>query len=552
MEHSRSKGHAGLVAAALVALDLAGRVSLPAALLALAHGHADWALVASTVVVAASGVRGLLFGRAVELALARSWRRLLETARRLSPSELKNCSEEQEGLVRLIAAVRETASFEAQALPQLIALSIAVLAVVSAVYVWLGPEWLLLGVLVALIVGTIAVLGQRNLRRSGEQAFRRFGYVARDVLVLFEASVELRAHAREDALRATLFAHIDAMGRDERRMTTWSAMTGLFPAGIAVLAVVAPIRAGLQWVLAGLGMQPIADVGILGGTGLVIGFGFVRLLEDTIRTRPYRRAFDAFVARSPAAPLERPRDGAPPPPLHLAEIHFDGVSCVHPGATARTPAGVEYRWTGREGLALSGPNGAGKSTLMLALLGLVEPSEGRISIGGTPLGALDLERYRGRIIYIPQGAYTAPSESVRWHLQLLEGRALTDTHIDAALARVGLLRALEAHASRGSGAPRDVLAGELSGGERQRMHLARAFLHDAELILLDEPEVGLDEAGRIALRALLDELAERCRVLVVAHDESIIPAAFARLRCARGAWEPSAVDHTTGCPPTSS
>jgi len=470
----------------------------------------------------------------MEGALARSWGLFVEAVGHKNPSAIKNRHQEREGLVRMIEAVRESASYEAQAGPQLISLSVSLLAVVVAVFVLLGPLWILIGGLTAVVIGGLVILGHRKIRTFSEQIFHRFGEIARDMLVLFEANIELRAHGREAAYRADLLGRIGAMARAERVVTSWSAVNGLLPAGVAVLAVVAPETAGTRWLRGELGMSHIADVGILGSAALVTGFGFARVVEEAIRTRPYRRAFAEFVTPSEATSKGR-RGSIVPPPLSSAEIRFEGVSCVHPGAEHATPKGFDYRWIAPGGLALSGDNGAGKSTLLLALLGLIEPCEGRIWVGDTPLAAIDLSGYRRRITYIPQGAFTAPGESVAWHLRLLAGRDINDDRLDAALIKVGLLPTLEEHAARAESAPRDVLAGELSGGERQWMHLCRAFLHDAELILLDEPEVGLDEGGRRRLRALLEELSARRRVLVIAHDESVIPASFARLRCERGA-----------------
>lgn len=535
MEHSRSKLHAGL-AAVLVALDLVARLSLPAALLALAHGRAASALTASVAVTAAAGLRGILFGWVVERALADKWRRLINAARRMPPSMLKIQRQERNGLIRLIEAVREAAIHEAQATPHLISLAVALVAVLTTVIALLGPLWILLGGVVALVVGGVVLLGQRRSRDAIEQAWSLFGEVSRDMLILFEASTELRAHAREEALRAELVGDIDAMARAERRSTAWSALNGLLPAGIALIAVIAPFHAETRALLAGLGIERFADIGILGGAGLVIGFGFARAFEESIRSRPYRRALAAFIARSEASP-EPPAEGSGslPPSLASAEIRFEQVSCVHPGAAYATPANVDFCWKEPGGLALSGDNGAGKSTLLLALLGLITPAHGRITVGGVPLGQIDLNAYRRRITYVPQGAYTAAGESIAWHLRLLAGGEITDAQIDEALDRAGLLPALAAHALRAGTAPRDVLAGELSGGERQRMHLSRVFLTDPELILLDEPEVGLDLAGRTTLRRHLEELAAERRILVIAHDDAVIPASFTRIRCARGA-----------------
>jgi zinc transport system ATP-binding protein len=65
------------------------------------------------------------------------------------------------------------------------------------------------------------------------------------------------------------------------------------------------------------------------------------------------------------------------------------------------------------------------------------------------------------------------------------------------------------------------------------MLLARVLLHEAELVILDEPEAALDERGRSTLRALLARLAEERKVLIIAHDASVVPPSFDRLECQR-------------------
>jgi ABC-type transport system involved in cytochrome bd biosynthesis fused ATPase/permease subunit len=281
----------------------------------------------------------------------------------------------------------------------------------------------------------------------------------------------------------------------------------------------------------------VADVGILGGAALLLGFSLVSVALQAARAAPQRRTLEAFFTESERSTAP-PRGGSTilARPLTLADIGFEGVSCVHAGALHATPWRFSHRWSESRGLAASGPNGAGKSTLVHALLGLVAPSEGRITIDGVLLDELDLADYRRRVAYLPQGAFVAPGESVAWHLELFAGRPISHERIDEALAEVALLGVLEEHARKAGKAPRDVLAGELSGGERQRMHLCRALLYDAELVVLDEPEVALDHAGRDLVRGLLERLAKDHRVLVVAHDASIVPASFEHVTCAR---EPS-------------
>ncbi len=522
------------VPTALVALDLAARLALPAALLALTHRLANTAAVAALASAGASGARSLLLGWWTERAIVALWRRAVDAARGQLPAALK--IREQGETAALVTAVREVAVYEAAALPRIVALAIALLLVAGAVAVILGPAWLAFGAVAAALLGGFVALGRKRLHRSYDRVWQEFSDASRDTGVLIEAAAELRAHAREEIFTAALLEKVDRMGREERIATAWQAVVGLLPAGLAVAALAGPVRAGAGWAVVTLGSaDKLADVAILGGTALVTALSLVQAAEATVRAGPMRRTLQGFLAASARA-VRPPAGGsvAVPRSLALASIAFEGVSCVHAGAPHATPAAVSLRWEGERGLAVAGANGAGKSTLVQALLGLLPPTSGRITVDGIPLAELDLADYRRRVAYLPQGAFVSPGESVAWHLRLLQGRPVADERIDAALAEVGLLSVLEEHATRARKAPREVPAGELSGGERQRMHLARVLLHDAELVVFDEPEVALDQAGRALVRTLLLRLAEDRRVLVIAHDDSIVPPSFGRLTCARG------------------
>ncbi len=529
-----SRAASAAVSTGLVLLDVAARLALPAALLAFAHGLADAAVAASLASAVAAGGRSLLLGWWTERAIVRTWRRVVEAARRQPPAALRIRGQGE--AAALVTAVRESAVYDAQTVPRLVALGVAMGAVALAVAALLGPALLALGGLLALLLGGLVAVGRKRLRHAYERAWEEFSDAARDTGVLIEASAELRAHGREESFTIALLERVGRMARQERSATAWQVVGGLLPAALAIAAMAGPVRAGAGWATATLGAAGrLADVGILGGAALVTAFSLLGAGESALRTGPLRRTLADFIASSAAAvPAPRGGDTTPARSLALAVIAFEGVSCVHPGAPHATPEGVSHRWSDARGLALSGPNGAGKTTLALVLLGLLAPTAGRITIDGVPLGALDLADYRRRIAYLPQGAFVAPGESVAWHLRLFAGRPVSDERIDAALSEVGLLDVLAQHAARARVAPRDVPAGELSGGERQRMLLARVLVHDAELVVVDEPEVALDHAGRDLVRTLLIRLAGDRRVLVIAHDASIVPSSFERLACARG------------------
>lgn len=545
MEHSEPSRQRGL-AAVLAGLDLVGHLTLPLSLVALTRGRVEAAAAGSVLATAIATIRAFAAGHAVERSMRRSWRRAVEAARRRPVAALRAHREQHEGSATLLEAVRERAVFDALVVPQLVAKAAALALLLVAVAVVLGPSWLLLGALAFAPIAAVVVASNARLRRAQRAAWEAFGELGLDLRVLLEASAELRAHEREEAHARALLARADAMAGAERVASRWSTIAGLLPACLALAAVIAPVRARVAWVVDALAGARLAEAGVLGAAAAVLALGLSRSIEAAVRSAPQRRAFDAFVAGAPAAsrpsppagPLRSAADSRPSrgplPSLVRAIVRLERVSFVHAGAGVATPSDVTFEWPPGRGLAVTGANGAGKTTLAWILLGLLEPTAGRVTLDGVALGELDGAELRRRVAYVPQAAFVAPGCSVAWHLALLAGPAADAASIDAALARVGLLPVLERHAARTGIPARDVPAGELSGGERARMQIARALLGDAELVLLDEPEAGLDAEGRALVRGLLDELSRTKRVLVIAHDDAIVPGSFARLVCVGG------------------
>lgn len=157
-----------------------------------------------------------------------------------------------------------------------------------------------------------------------------------------------------------------------------------------------------------------------------------------------------------------------------------------------------------------GPNGAGKSTTMEILMGLIRPSGGWASILGDDLGGDGLLT-RSRIGYLPQDPSFFPRAKVRGILRFvarryLDGsRAALDARVDETLDLVGLTDL----------ADRKVKA--LSGGELRRLGISQAIIGDPDLLILDEPSVGLDPEGRHQVLALLERLREQMTIFYSSH-----------------------------------
>ncbi|MEV0133297.1 ATP-binding cassette domain-containing protein [Dactylosporangium sp. NPDC050688] len=165
--------------------------------------------------------------------------------------------------------------------------------------------------------------------------------------------------------------------------------------------------------------------------------------------------------------------------------------------------------TGVHGLL--GPNGAGKTTLMRALATVVKPADGRLQLLGQPVdGRGNLRLVRRGLGYLPQQFGFYPRFTVREFVEYLAwlkempGPAIPDA-VQRAIDRVGLTEKADARMKT------------LSGGMLRRAGIAQAIVNSPEVVLLDEPTVGLDPEQRLDFRTLLRELGVDSCVLVSTH-----------------------------------
>jgi ABC-2 type transport system ATP-binding protein len=159
-------------------------------------------------------------------------------------------------------------------------------------------------------------------------------------------------------------------------------------------------------------------------------------------------------------------------------------------------------------LGLVGPNGAGKTTLIRIIMGILMPEEGRVRV----LGARSADETRQRVGYLPEERGLYQKQSVREVLRYLGrlkgmSRQECDARVGAWLERLGLPDV----ASR--------RVRELSKGMQQKVQFIAAVVHEPDLVLLDEPFSGLDPVARQQLRALVHELAEGGKTILLSSHE---------------------------------
>ena len=207
-------------------------------------------------------------------------------------------------------------------------------------------------------------------------------------------------------------------------------------------------------------------------------------------------------------------------------IHIEGLSKRYGEGATAVDALKEVNMSVAPGevVGLIGPSGSGKTTLLKCLGAVIEPTQGRMTLGGEVIydngwRISDLRVLRlDRIGFIFQAPYLIPFLDVTDNvalLPMLAGRPNGEARARA----LELLQALDvAHRARAE-------TSELSGGEQQRVSIARALANKPPVILADEPTAPLDSERAMAVMRILNQMATQYHtaIIVVTHDEKIIP-----------------------------
>ncbi|ACT47688.1 type I secretion system permease/ATPase [Methylotenera mobilis] len=218
-------------------------------------------------------------------------------------------------------------------------------------------------------------------------------------------------------------------------------------------------------------------------------------------------------------PVERPVDSTfLSRPVFNGDIEFREVSFRYPGAEGNALTKVSFKIKAGEHVAVLGRMGSGKSTIHKLILGLYQPTEGAVLIDGIDARQIDPAELRRSIGYVQQ-------DTQLFYGSMRDNLTISAPHVDDAAvitaAQIGGIDEFVNSHPKGF----DMLIGErgetLSGGQRQGVGVARAFINNPAIMLLDEPTSAMDHSGEDAIRTRLLEYTRNKTLLLISHRSSL-------------------------------
>jgi ATP-binding cassette subfamily C protein CydD len=237
-----------------------------------------------------------------------------------------------------------------------------------------------------------------------------------------------------------------------------------------------------------------------------------RFHSGTAGVAAAQRIFQILESAPPTARSSPIR--AAPVPSMAAPIRFDQVSVRYQERTQPVLADLTLEVPPGASLALVGPSGSGKSTVADLLLRFIDADQGAITVAETPLHQIAADQWLQHVAWVPQAPHLFAA-TILENLRLARPAASMDEVVWA--ARQAEIDTFIQGLRLGYDTPIGERGARLSGGQAQRLALARAFLKDAPLIILDEPTAYLDPEHEDRLQASIQRLVAGRTALIIAH-----------------------------------
>jgi ATP-binding cassette subfamily C protein CydD len=409
----------------------------------------------------------------------------------------------------LVEGVEKLEGYYARFLPHMALMALIPLAILAFVF---PLDWVsgLVMVLTAPLIPLFMVLIGKRAERLNQQQWRTLARMGAHFLDTIQGLTTLKlfnASRRE--------AQVIAAISDAHRSSTMAVLRVAFLSAL-VLEFFATVSIAVVAVLIGFRL-------LWGEMTFLPGF-FVLLLAPEFYL-PLRQMGSHYHARMEAIAaaerlievLETPTSSAPANPVAVPAgpfaIRFEQVVFDYPGGRQALRETTFHIAPG-ETVALVGLSGSGKSTTLNLLLGFLRPQAGQVLIDGQELAQMAHAAWLERVAWVPQRPHLFFG-TVLDNIRLGRPDASLDEVVEA--ARLAHADAFIAQLPQGYHTPVGEGGHGLSGGQLQRLALARAFLKDAPLVVLDEPTASLDAESEAQVQAALARLAVGRTLLVVAH-----------------------------------
>ncbi len=406
----------------------------------------------------------------------------------------------------------------ARYLPQLVLASVVPVAVLARVAGSDLTSAVVIGVTLPLVPVFMALVGMHTKARTDKQ-WRLLAALGGHFLDVVEGLATLKVFGRAAAQIAVI-----RRVTDEHRRATMATLRVAFLSAL-VLELIATlstalvaVEVGLRLLRGGLPYETALAVLILTPEAYLplrqVGLQFHASMEGVTVAQ---EVFDVLDEPTPPRPVATVAGRLPTPPAtpgSVGVIRLDRVTVRHDDRGGAALDGVCLRIGAGERVALVGPSGAGKSTLLAVLLGFVVPVCGHVTVGDVELGAGDIEDWRRLVAWVPQRPHLFDL-SVADNIRL--GRRDADDEEVRAAARLAGAEGFIDMLPAGFATRLGERGLSLSSGQRQRVAVARAFLRDVPVLLLDEPTAHLDARTAVGVQDAVERLMAGRTVVLVSH-----------------------------------